>query len=103
MQVLEQLRTVNTDRMSIDDAIAMLAFGKLVQETYESKGLDAPEFVEGAIEKLDAEIDRKRRDYLEMKLKQAKADRETLLTAAERRSKKDAEIARLEKQIREAT
>lgn len=96
---LEQLASLNMDRIDLDDAVELLTFGTALQKTYADNQLVTPEFVNDAVSKLKHEIATKRRENLEMALKQARARKENLKTAEQKRQETDDEIARLEQQL----
>jgi hypothetical protein len=101
VQMVEQLRNVDVDRTQAEDAIALLAFGKLLRAEFERVNYTAPSWLDDKIRLLTRYIEMNRRDTLELRLKQAKAAASQLLTPTERRSKVEAEIAELEKQLSE--
>jgi hypothetical protein len=93
--MLEKLRSVNVDKMDIDDLVELAAFGQLARTTYSAYEVPTPEWLTDALKTLDADIKRRRRDALEARRKQIKARRAGLRTAAEERADLDAEDARL--------
>jgi hypothetical protein len=101
VQLVEQLKSFDVERVQLDELLALAAFGKLLRTERESRGLDSPDWLDDRLRTLNREIESRRRDTLELRLKQAKAQAATLLTPTERREKVQAEITALEKQLAE--
>lgn len=97
--MMDQLRNLNMDRIDMDDAVALLAFGRTVVKTYEENSLETPEWLKESIAQLEREVKARRRDNLERALKNARARRDSLKTAEEKRATLDEEIARITKAL----
>jgi hypothetical protein len=97
--MVEQLRNVDIDRAQIDDVLGLLAFAKLLRTEHEQRMGVVPEWIDDKVRVMSRYVEMHRRDALELRLKQAKAQAATLLTTAERREKVEAEIAALEAEL----
>lgn len=94
--MFDQLKNLDIDRMDLDEAVALLAFGKAVRAEYDSVQVEVPEWVDARIRELKREIHARQADSRDKRLRELKARREALKPAEERRSEIDAEIKRLE-------
>lgn len=93
--MLDQLRQINTDRLDIDEAVALLSFGRGVRATYVEHDMTPPDWLTENVSVLEREVKARRRDNLERALKAAQARKDSLRTAEEKRATVDAEIERL--------
>lgn len=93
--MLEKLRSINIDRMDIDEAIELAAFGKVAATTYGAYEVPVPDWLTDSLKTLDADIKRRRRDALEARLKTLQARKAALRSRDEERADIDAELARL--------
>jgi septal ring factor EnvC (AmiA/AmiB activator) len=99
LDALNSLKSFDVDRISADDAVGLAAIGKSIQAEYAAHKLTAPEWLGEKLRSLDRWIEAHRRDTLELRLKEARAMKSTLLTREEKRSSLDADIARLEAEL----
>lgn len=97
--MLGTLKNLQIDRIDIDEAIALFGFGKTLSTLYGEFSLPVPEWLDDRLGALKKEIVERRRDYLENRLKEAKARRSALRTAEEKRADVDNEIAELTKAL----
>jgi hypothetical protein len=102
MDLLHALRSFDVDRISLDEAVALGMFAKQLRSEYESRQLDAPEWLTDKIRSLDRWISAHRRDALEARAKEVRAAIAAALTPAERREKLVAELASLDDQLAKA-
>lgn len=99
MVMLTQLKNLVIDRVDMDEALSLIVFGKQLAAEYGGHGIEPPMWLTEALEELDREIARRRRDELRRMLKEAKLRREGLKTVDEKRQELDDRIGRLEAQI----
>lgn len=97
--MLQQLRNLNVDRMDLDEAVALEAYGALVREGYVSRSLPVPEWIEDALRLLGKEIVTRRSEMLEKRRRELRARLEAEMTATERRSKLRKELDDVETQL----
>lgn len=102
MQLLNDLKAANFDRLDLDEAVSLLAFASSLDATYKAHQLETPDWLKDKLPSLRKEVDRRRRDSLEAALKSALARRDALRTSEEKRKDTDAEIARLQASLGEA-
>lgn len=97
--MLERLKTLNVDRIELDEAIELLALAEVVEAKFAAVGLTAaPEYLTDAIRTLKSEIAGRMRDAREKRLKQIRAQKTQLMSADEKRlalSKEEAELEEL--------
>jgi len=97
---VQSLRNIDVNRYtSVDDLVVGLAHAKLIRAEYAANTLQAPEFVEDAVNALSKEIASRRHDYLVQRRKTLQAQREALKTTAEKRKGIEDELAELEKEL----
>ena len=97
--MLQQLKNFIVDRLDVDELFALSALGKSIHKEYQERGLPTPIWLGEQMATLEREILARRRDELEKRLKDIKAQRSTLETASEKRERLDKEQAELEKQL----
>lgn len=97
--MLEQLRKFDTDAAQMDETLAMAAFARLLRAEYEHRNTTVPEWLDNVTRRLGQAIESRRRDALEMRLKEISAQETQLLTAAEKRIKLAEERQALEAQL----
>ena len=83
--MLEQLRRFDAERASLDDMLALVWFAKALRTEYEARGIMVPEWVSDKLRVLNREIESHRRDALELRLKEIRAEQTRLQTPTERR------------------
>jgi len=91
----QHLKQLNMERIDVDEAVALVTYGRQLKAGFESYQVDAPAWLTDNIEALDKEIKSKRRDMLAARLAQAKSRLDALKTADEKRADLKAEIERL--------
>jgi hypothetical protein len=97
--LVEQLRSVDIDRAHIDDVIGLLSFGKLLRSEYQGLNYATPEWLDDKIRLMTRYVEMHRRDALELRLKEARAQQAALMTPTEKREKLAAEIAKMEQEL----
>jgi hypothetical protein len=83
----------------LDEAVALLAFGKTVKATYQEHEMDTPDWLVESLDALEKEIKSRRRDYIEKEIKTSQARLEALKSADEKRADLRDKIDRLQKQL----
>ena len=94
--MLRELKSVNTDAVDIEQAVALLAFGRTLQSEYAELEIETPEWLGNTIKSLRREITTRNADALEKKLRDLKARRESMESPEARRRKLEAEIKKTE-------
>lgn len=97
--MLQAFKNLQLDRLDVDDAIALFAFGQGLADTYAAHDVDKPEWLGTNLEALSAEIKQRVRDTRKAKLKAAEARMETFKTPSERKAATAAEIKKLKAQL----
>jgi hypothetical protein len=93
--LFQRIRTLQVDRLDVDEAIELVTFGRIAETTYSGYNVPTPEWLKDGIAQLDTEIKRRRRDMLEARAKELKAKLSTLKSREERKSETEAELAKL--------
>lgn len=101
--VLAQLQNFTVDGLDLMELLALSAFGKMLRAEYQNRTLPAPEWLNDQLASLDREIVNRRKDELERRLKEIKAQETTLETAAEKRERLANERKQIEEQLTGAT
>lgn len=97
--MLEQLKRLDIDRISLEEMLALAAFAKSLHAEYDLRNIPSPEWLDDKIRLLNREIGARSRDALEMRLREVRAQQTQLLTPAEKRAKLAEEEARLQAQL----
>jgi hypothetical protein len=99
VNVLSALKNFHVDGLNPEEMIMLSAFGKTLRSEFQNREFPVPEWLVDQLAALDREILSRRRDELERRLKDIKAQRSTLESASEKRERLDREQAELEKQL----
>jgi hypothetical protein len=83
--MLSQLKNLNLERLALDDALAIYAFGKLLQSEYDAFQVDTPEWLTENMASLKREIQDRVRDELLRGIKLDEAQVESYKSAADKR------------------
>lgn len=94
--MLDQFQAFNPDVTSLDELMALSAFGKSLAAEYEARKIKAPEYVAVQNDAISRQIDTLVRDQRAARVRHLKAEREGLKTAAEKRDAIEKELAELE-------
>jgi hypothetical protein len=97
--MVNQLKNFQVDRLDMDELFALSALGKQLQAEYATRQMSAPAWLTDQLGVLEREITMRRKDDLEKKLREVKAQRTGLETASEKRERLDREQTELEKQL----
>lgn len=94
--MFEQLKNLNLDRMELDEAIGLYAYGKHLQGTYAEFSIDPPSWLTINLKSLSREIQSRDADRKEKLLSELRSRRDALRTPDEKRKELDEKIAALE-------
>lgn len=93
--MFQRLRTLQIDRIDVDEAVELVTFGREAEKTYATYLVPTPEWLKDGIAQLDGEIKRRRRDMLEMRKKEVQAKLTALKSRDERKAEAEAELGKL--------
>ncbi len=96
---LKEFENFDKDRYSLNELVALSAFGRFYRAEWETMGLEVPDTVDRNIKTLRREIHARAADALESRLAKAKARLASLATPEERRVGLKAEIDEIEAQM----
>jgi hypothetical protein len=97
--MITQLRSFNTERMDLDEMIALSAFGHSLRAEYEKLQLDAPDWVERQLRTLKLEIKVRVQDQLEKRRKEIESKLNQLKTPSERKTELNKELRQVTAQL----
>ena len=92
-RMLNEFKNFNVDSAEIDDLVALSAFGKQLRGEFESQKIPVPEYVSDNLNSISREIDARMADRRATRIRELKAQRDSLKTAQERRDAIDKELA----------
>jgi hypothetical protein len=95
--MFEQLKQYETDHHSLDELVALEAFGRLVRQGFESRAFEAPAWLDDTLRAISSEIAVMARGALELRLREARARVAVNLSRDERKEQAQKEVERLEK------
>lgn len=93
--LFEKLRTLNVDRIDIDDAIELVTYARHAEQTYSGYQVPTPEWLKDAMVALDNEIRSRRRDMLEARKRELFTRLGALKTREEKKEELSAELAKV--------
>lgn len=93
--MFEKLRHLDLDRLDVDEAVALVAYGEVLQAAYASRGLETPQWLNDNVRELNREIRNRHRDNLEKAKRETEAQLETLKSRDERREDLKSKLDRL--------
>jgi hypothetical protein len=94
--VLQEFKSLQIERASMDQMLALVVFGKGLRAEFEARTLPTPEWLTDGLKTLNREIDRQRQDELERRKKQLTAEDAADRTSAERREARKKEMEAIE-------
>lgn len=97
--LLTTLKRLDTDRLSMDEAMSLAAFARHLRVEYDSRSVTAPEWLDDAIRTLNNHIEAQRRDALELRLKEIAREESGLQTKEERRAALAVEKERIQQRL----
>ncbi len=95
MQMLRDLRGLDTERTDLDEMVALSAFGTAMKAEYERTTIPSPDWLDDRLGDLNRAIRLLRQDALEKKLKELETRQEALKTADQKRTDVVAEMAKV--------
>jgi hypothetical protein len=101
MELIAALKTVNVDRIDVEEQVVLLSQGSALKATFEGQKFPVPEWLNDSLEKLGTEIKRRRIDQIQLALKQAQAKVDGLKSTEQKRNEAAAELDRLQKMLAE--
>jgi hypothetical protein len=93
--MLQDFKNFNVDAADLDELVALSAFGKQLRGEFEAQKVAVPEYVSDNLNSLAREIDARMADRRATRVRELKAQRDSLKTAQERRDAIDKELAAL--------
>lgn len=94
-RMLDQFKGFDQEAASLDELISLSAFGKSLKAEFEARQIATPEYVDDKLSTIGREIDARTADAKARRIRDLKAQREGLKTAAEKREAIDKELAAL--------
>ena len=96
---LGRKRDIEARDFGFHDLVAFVIELRLMKQGYEDLGVGLPKWLSERVVDAERELKHQRHAYKERQLVELKTRREGLLTATEKRTKLDAEIAALEAEV----
>jgi hypothetical protein len=100
--MLDQLRSFEPTRLSIDELVALSAFGRSLVTEFAFQSLPTPEWLSDRMRTLQRAISSRVKDQLELRLKEIQQQEKTLMTPSERRDAIAAERKAIEEALAKA-
>jgi hypothetical protein len=97
--MLEELRRLDTDRIDLEQAVALSCFGRQVQAEFTTLNIEEPEWIGTRLRELRREIRTRQQDAIDKRLREAKLRLSSLASPDEKRAKLQAEIEKLEAMV----
>ncbi len=94
--MLDELKRFDKDRISLDEAIELSAWARVVRVEFETMGAEVPDWFDQRSKELRREIHARQADQVDAQLTKLKSRRASLLTPDEKRRSIDEQIALLE-------
>lgn len=95
-----QLKNLSIDRIDLDEAVALLAFARLIQSEYITGLLmPVPEWITDRINELTNEVRARTRDAKQKRVRQLQAQLDAMKPAEVRREEMAAELTRLKGEL----
>jgi hypothetical protein len=93
--MLDRFKGFNTEVADLDELVAMAAFGRSFRAEFETLNISVPEFVDDQLRGIKREIETRVADRRAARVRELKAQRDSLKTAAEKREAIEKELASL--------
>jgi len=93
--MLDQFKKFNAEAADLDELVEVASFGRQFRAEHESLNVPIPEYVDDNLRVIRREIDARLADKRAARVRELKAQRDSLKTAAERREAIDKELAAL--------
>lgn len=95
--MLQEFKSFDAENADdLDELVAMAAFGRSLRAEFDAQNIAAPEFVDNSLRSIKREIENRVADRKAARIRELKAQRESLKTAQEKREAIDKELAALE-------
>lgn len=98
--MINELKNFNADRLDLDELVGLSAFGRCFQAECAALNVEEPDWLGSNLRILRKEISIRQQDRLEKLLHQKKSRLQSLKPAAEKRAEIEAEIKKLEEQLK---
>lgn len=95
LTVVQRLAAFDSNRADVHDMVDLLSSALGVRQAYYETGVPVPEGLMSGIDTLKAQIDTHKRDAIQKRLKEIKAQKTTLLSVTEKRAALESEEAAL--------
>ena len=102
MELLRQLKSINSDGASLDELLMCVAVGKSLRAEYELHGLTSPEWLDGTIRVASREAKIRTEDIVEVRLRELEQAEASLAGRDEKLARIREERERLLSQRRKA-
>lgn len=99
MSLQERIKSINLDRLDVDDMIELLSVAESTVKTYESTFMPVPEWLSGGIEMLTEDVKRRRKDTLKKAIEDKKLRLDSLRTTEQKRADLRRQLASMEKAL----
>jgi phage host-nuclease inhibitor protein Gam len=99
MNIIDELKNLDTDRLSMDDLVGISARARAARTEYELYQLEVPELIDSKLRTLGREINTRKAEKLEKDLHDKKARLEAFKTPQERKAELKKDIKALEDQL----
>jgi len=93
--MLQNFKSFNIDTADLDELVELATFGRQFRAEHEALNVPVPEYVDDNLRAIRKEIDSKLSDRRAQRVRELKAQRDSLKTAQERRDAIDKELAAL--------
>lgn len=98
--MLNQLKSLDTERINLEELVALSAFAKGLRAEFDHVNAEVPEWLDQRARELAREIRSRLADSVDKKLREAKARLEALKPADQKRAELKREILALEKKAK---
>lgn len=96
---LDELKKFDVDRMSVEEMIYLEMDAQRLRSAYETRAIPSPEWLTEQIRVLNVEVDRRKNDDMQKRLRELKAADAADMSASERREARKAERDRIEREL----
>jgi hypothetical protein len=93
--MLDQFKNFSADSNELDELVQLASFGRQFRSEHEALNIPVPEYVDDNLRAIRREIESKMADRKATRVRELKAQRDSLKTAQERRDAIDKELAAL--------
>jgi hypothetical protein len=99
MQLIAQLKSLDTDRLTLDEAMVLLTQCRALKATWSQEDIEIPDWLSNASTRLEAEARDRARGELLRKKREIELKRDRLKTRDEQRQEADLELAAIEARL----